>query len=235
VTHPSQAGGHRANHRWPLILASGVVLVAVLLALAWFVWLPGFRPELRPGERYGIDVSHHQGEIDWQRVALDRVSFAYIKATEGGDLVDPLFSRNWAYEGDAGLDRGAYHFFTLCTSGAEQAQNFLRVVPDDHEMLPPAVDLELRGNCAARPNLSTVQQELGKFLSLVETGTGQQVVLYVGDDFENAYPVRSTSGRPLWVRRLILRPSVEGWAIWQVSAFAKVDGIDGRVDLDVMR
>jgi GH25 family lysozyme M1 (1,4-beta-N-acetylmuramidase) len=59
-------------------------------------------------------------------------------------------------------------------------------------------------------------------------------VLYVGDDFENAYLVRSRLNQPLWVRRFFFRPHGT-WVVWQVGGFSKVAGIHGRVDLDVMR
>ena len=78
-------------------------------ALLWFVSLPAYRPALQAQERYGVDVSLHQGVIDWRRVAADGVSFAYIKATEGGDHTDPLFAGNWERAARAGLQRGAYH------------------------------------------------------------------------------------------------------------------------------
>ncbi|HEX2068810.1 MAG TPA: GH25 family lysozyme, partial [Actinomycetota bacterium] len=64
---------------------TGIVVAILLVAatLVWFIWLPEYRPTLKAGERYGIDVSHHQGRIDWPRVAADDISFAYIKASEG--------------------------------------------------------------------------------------------------------------------------------------------------------
>jgi lysozyme len=213
----------------------GTVLAVVSAATAWgwFVWLPGYRPDLQQGERYGIDVSNHQGRIEWERVALDDISFAYIKATEGGDFVDSRFTENWAGARAAGLTTGAYHFFTLCAAGDRQAQNFLHVVPRSPDALPAAVDLELAGNCGARPGQAAVDRELRAFLALVEEATGVDVVLYVGDDFEARYQVRGSMGRPLWIRRLLRRPDVTGWVIWQASSFAKVDGVSGRVDLDV--
>lgn len=204
------------------------------LLVAWFVWLPNYRPHLRPGERYGIDVSSHQGSIDWARVAGDDISFVYIKATEGADFVDRSFGRNWAGAGEVHLDRGAYHFFTLCASGEEQAQNFLGTLPEVSGELPPAVDLELAGNCAARPTPGEVERELAAFLELVEARTGMRALLYIAEAFDDRYQVRSRFDRSRWVRRFLLRPRGD-WAVWQVGSFANVDGISGRVDLDVMR
>lgn len=84
----------RRRRRWPVVV---VVVVVVVGAAGWwgrYRWLPGYRPGLAAGERYGIDVSRHQGEIDWTQVADDGIEFAYIKATEGGDFVDERFQQN---------------------------------------------------------------------------------------------------------------------------------------------
>ena len=215
------------------VLAVGVVGALVTAsALWWFWWVPSWRPPLEGGERYGIDVSAHQGGIEWDAVAGDGIEFAYVKAIEGGDFVDDRFDANWTGAEDAGLDVGAYHFFTLCTPGDVQARNFLAVASPQPAALPPAVDLELAGNCGARPPQRAVEVELGRFLVLVEEAWGQEAALYVGEDFEERYP--ALPDRRLWLRRFLLRPSDEWW-IWQLHGRARVDGIEGGVDLDVMR
>lgn len=223
------------RRRWPYVAGALITMLLLLGIWGWYVWLPNHRPKLEPGERYGVDVSNHQGEVDWELVAADGIEFAYIKATEGGDFADMQFERNWAGADAAGLDRGAYHFFTLCRPGDEQAANFLGVVPLDPDALPPVVDLELAGNCSERPDKAQVEQELGAFLDAVESATGQTVVLYVGDDFEGEYHLRDDLDRPVWHRRILIRPDVEGWWIWQVHGYASIDGIDGDADLNVMR
>lgn len=222
------------RRRWPWVVGPAIGGLIAGAAAFWFVWVPQYRPDLRAGERYGIDVSHHQGVVDWERVAGDDIEFAYVKATEGGDFTDRQFTRNWKEAGRVGIDRGAYHFFTLCRAGDVQARHFLDLLPDD-AALPPAVDLELKGNCSARPADKVVQRELQAFLDAVEAATGQRTLLYVGDEWERRYPVRDRLDRPLWHRRFLRRPNVDGWVVWQVSGFAHVDGIDGDVDLDVMR
>ena len=80
--------------------------------------------------------------------------------------MDDRFVENCVGAADAGLHRGAYHFFTLCASGTIQAQNFLRIAPPDRDALAPAVDLELAGNCSRRPKEEDVAAELmGSFVS----------------------------------------------------------------------
>jgi lysozyme len=211
-----------------LVLAGGGVA-------ARYAWLPAYRPSLRPGETYGIDVSHHQGAIDWRRVARDRIAFAYVKATEGGTFTDPRFAANVAGARAAGLRVGAYHFFTACGPRADvQAANFLSAMPVLDDRLPPAVDLELSGSCGAAASPRGVQRTLTSFLERVEAITGVPTVVYESDEFERAYHVRAALDRPRWRRHLIRRPHGD-WLVWQVNGFAHVDGVKGDVDLDVMR
>jgi lysozyme len=158
----------RRRHRWPWVIGGVVAVVAVLAGVFWFVFVSNWRPPLRDGERYGVDVSAHQGEIDWRRVAADDIEFAYIKASEGGGFTDSRFGQNWRPAGKAGLDRGAYHFFTLCRPGGEQARHFLAVAPPEPRTLAPAVDLELAANCSRRPPVSAVNTELRAFLEIVK-------------------------------------------------------------------
>src|ERR687897_633740 len=105
----------RRRRRVIVVAVSVVVALAGLAAVIWFVFVPNWRPVLAGTETYGVDVSAHQGEIDWQRVASDGIEFTY--SCEGAAA--------------AGIDRGAYPFFSLCAPGADQARNFLRVAPPD--------------------------------------------------------------------------------------------------------
>ncbi|HKN97283.1 MAG TPA: GH25 family lysozyme, partial [Pseudonocardiaceae bacterium] len=81
----------------------------------------------RPGATMpGLDVSHHQGTVNWRAVAAEGATFAYLKATEGTTFVDGQFSRNAAGSRAAGLFRGAYHFaLPDRSSGAAQADFFV--------------------------------------------------------------------------------------------------------------
>lgn len=215
----------------------GVLLVAALLGAAavWFIAIPNWRPPLLEGESYGVDVSHHQGRIDWPAVAGDGIAFAYIKASEGGDFTDDRFAQNRKEARAAGVRTGAYHFFTLCTDGAKQARHFLSVAQPDPVALAPAVDLEFGGNCSARPTRKALHRELDEFLTLVEQAWGRKAVLYVFHSFEVAHGVRATyDDRPLWIPSYPRRPR-GAWALWQLHGFASVAGVSGSVDLDVGR
>jgi lysozyme len=227
---PAQVGAARRAVRVGAVLAVALLVVA---AIAWRFVLPGYRPALLPGERFGVDVSEHQGAIDWPAVAGDGIGFAYLKATEGGDREDRRFAENWRATAAAGVPRGAYHFFTFCRPAVEQADHFLRVVPRDPGALPPALDVEAGGNCARRPAADLLQTEVRTWVERVEAATGRTVVLYLLDDVEGAADVHRSLGRPRWERRLLRRPPADRWALWQVSGWARVAGIGGPADLNV--
>ena len=206
----------------------------LLAAIGFWSLAAGWHPSDETYPDQGIDVSHHQGAIEWSSLPTQGVDFAYIKATEGGDYRDDRFAANWAGAARAGVPRGAYHFFTLCRSGAEQAANFIAAVPKG-PMLAPAVDLEFGGNCARPMPADRVMAELRTFNTRVEAHFGTRVVLYLTREFDQAYRVSARIRRPLWLRSIIRAPdwSPRPWALWQVSNFRRLDGITGRVDWNV--
>ncbi len=163
------------------------------------------------------------------------VDFAYIKATEGGDFRDRLFAANWRGAGEAGIRRGAYHFFTLCRAGSDQAANVIATVPRETGMLPIAVDLEYMGNCGRAVSVDQLHAELAAFIRAVEAHYGQRVALYLTREFDEAYQVSARVPRQLWLRRLVFEPAwaERPWTIWQVSNFRRLRGIEGRVDWNV--
>lgn len=192
------------------------------------------RPVLGDGEQLVLDVSVHQADIDWKRVARDGIAGAYVKASEGGDFRDKRFDRNWSELRRAGLRRGAYHFFTFCRHGTEQAANFLAAAPPATGSLPPAVDVETSGNCALRPSPEDLRSELAAFLRPVEAAWGQRVVLYASFDVQAVYGLAAALNVPEWERSLGRRPAGD-WLLWQASAAARVDGVQGDVDINVLR
>jgi lysozyme len=184
----------------------------------------------------GIDVSHHQGEIDWPRLRGGGMRFAYIKASEGADFVDEDFRASWDGATAAGLVPGPYHYFTLCTPGAAQGAHFIAVAPRSAApSLPPAVDLEYGGNCGARPSRAGFQRELRAFLDVVEAHWGCRATLYVTRDFYATYMRGEPHANPLWVRDVYREPRLRDgaqWALWQYANRGRLDGIDGFVDFN---
>lgn len=213
-------------------------------ALFWLTMLGWLRLNYPSAERYpiqGIDVSHHQGMIDWQRVAaVKHIKFAYIKATEGGDFKDSEFQANWRNAKQARLIRGAYHYFTFCRPGRDQALNFLSAVPPETGTLPMAIDLEFGGNCKYEPTLLELLRELKAFVDELQKIRPMKPIFYVTPEFFDRYLKGNTSRFPdhyLWLRNIFYEPKqahCARWTIWQFANSGTVDGISVPVDLNVL-
>ena len=164
----------------------------------------------------GIDVSHHQGEIDWTKVKNDGIVFAFMKATQGLRFVDPRFKLNWAATEKAGIIRGAKHF--------------MKTVDFTKGDLIPVVDVERKGKDLART--------LKAFLAEVKGTLGVDAVIYVSPSFWNehlASAFETVLPNPLWVAEYgVTTPkaarNMGPWLVWQYTRSGKVDGISGPVD-----
>lgn len=217
-------------------LAIWTGLAAVIAASAPFLY-PYI--ELAPW-RYsivGVDVSNHQGKIDWDALAASGVAFAYIKASEGGNFRDKSFARNWSEAKRVGIRRGAYHFFTLCKSAAEQAQNFIEAVPKDPEALPPVVDAEHMGPCIATMTPIDHVAMLGEFLGALEKHFDHRPLIYTTAEFDSAMLEGTLDGERFWARSLVVPPNFrrDQWVIWQYHNRGRRSGVNGDLDLNVFR
>lgn len=198
----------------------------------WFVYPSRSAYPIR-----GIDVSNHQGKIDWEKVPQSEVSFVFIKASEGGDFKDKSFSYNWKQAKTNGFAVGAYHFFTLCKSGKEQAENFISTVPKETDSLPPVVDLEFVGNCKERPPMENVALEIRDFLNRVDSHYGKKTILYLTYEFIDRYIGEDFQDHPVWIRDIFKHPNTfsdQRWILWQYHSRARLPGISGPVDLNVL-
>ena len=224
----------------PIVLA-GALLAALVLG-AGVLYRSGIVQVNRPGAATypvrGIDVSHHQGRIDWPRVGQSGVEFAFIKATEGRDFSDSRFPENWSGADAAGIARGAYHFFTFCTSGKAQAEHFLRIVPPVAGALAPVADVEFVGNCTRHPSMEAVRAELVVFLEEVERAWGAAPIIYTTPEAHRRLLGAGFERHPLWLRSVFSQPEPDaygGWSVWQFSETGAVPGIRGPVDLNALR
>ena len=221
---------------WSACALLGVVLLALCVAALYAGWIRFNHPSFERYPVQGVDVSHHQGPIDWTRLERRRAQFAYIKASEGATFKDARFGENWRSASAAGVVPGAYHYFTLCRSGAEQAENFVSAAAwTRHHGLPPAVDLEFGGNCPRRPSVGEFVSELQAFLHAVEKAWGCLPVLYVTQEFHHRYTANRFGSYPIWVRDIFKRPRLEqgrDWRLWQFANRGRLEGVGTFVDLN---
>ncbi len=178
----------------------------------------------------GIDVSAHNGSIDFRKVASDSVMFVMIKATEGVDFCDANFSRNFTAAKDAGLRVGAYHFFRFNSPGKTQARHFIESVLGRHLDLPLAVDVEKWGNPAAY-DVDSVKRQLRIMLDELEV-FGYRPMIYTNKHGYEAFIKDDFADFPLWICSLSREPQIPGWDLWQHSHKGRVKGVPTAVDLN---
>jgi len=188
----------------------------------------------------GIDVSHWQGNIDWDKVAGAGYKFAFVKATDGTSYVDPEFTRNIQNGNSAGMMMGAYHFaHPERDSASSEASHFVNVIkPYMSEMqLPPALDIEGEASSIGWHSLSNW---INEFMSDVQSQLGVTPVLYVNVNYASHLD-SSVTKWPLWIADWTKDPhgtprtgKWSTWSYWQYDDKGSVPGISGSsVDLDV--
>jgi len=184
-------------------------------------------------------VSWWQGKIDWQKLRSNGANFVYMKATDGGDHLDPMFKKNWRAAEQAGLKRGAYHFFYWCRTAGEQADWFIRNVPRVEGALPPVIDVEWNGDssCKRRPSPAKVREKMQVFMDKVERHYGQRPIVYTSPDFYRDNLKGAFPDYPFWLRAVAQHPSKvypgRKWVFWQYSGSGLAHGLKGRIDLNV--
>lgn len=185
----------------------------------------------------GIDVSYWQGDIDWDSVRAAGIHFVFIKATEGGDHVDPKFLDNWHGAKRAGVARGAYHFIYWCRPAHEQALWFMLNVPADADALPPVLDLEWNSHsktCPKRVPRAEALQTIRTMLAALETHTGKRPIIYTDPKFHREVLEGEFPGYHYWLRSVAAEPAEvyrdRPWAFWQFTTTGTVPGVSGRVD-----
>lgn len=160
------------------------------------------------------------------------MGFSFIKATEGIGRVDDQFRRNWFKAKEAGLPRGAYHFFIGSKSGKAQAQNFIETVNLDKGDMPPVLDIEQTNGA----NISDLQQRVKDFLKMLEDHYKVKPIIYTNIDFYDSFLDGTFDDYQLWVAHYFVedKPRIKRkWLFWQHNDKGHVNGIADYVDFNV--
>jgi len=181
----------------------------------------------------GVDVSHYQGNIEWDQLYEQGITFAFIKATEGSGTVDECFDANWLNARAAGIAVGGYHFFSFDSPGSSQAENFCNIVPTAADALPPVIDLEYYRSGDLPPK-AEVQENLRVMLERLRSEYGKRPIVYTTAACYEAYLKDSGFDCTLWVRSIYSVPGgvlADRWAFWQYNPRGRLDGYTGGTDL----
>ena len=184
---------------------------------------------------HGIDISHHQVEVDWDTIATQQIDFAFVKATEGRDFKDNCFTQNWQELKRVNIKRGAYHFFHPNLSAEEQAANFIRTVAMDFGDLPPVLDFEVINNVAK----TEVLEQLQTWLDLIEAHYKIRPIIYTNQKIYFKYLLNNFKDYPIWMARYnTIEPNMlsqKEWSFWQYGNKGQIKGVEGLVDLNVFK
>lgn len=241
------AAKKKKNNYFKLFIWISVLCAALLFGYLAYVWFDN-RPKFVTYREFGIpiptnysihgiDVSRYQQNIGWNAVKEMNVNgiqlgFAFIKATEGTNNKDPYFKRNWKRAKQAGIVRGAYHFFVPYKDGRLQAEHFIEQVALESGDLPPVLDVETIG----RTSSAKLREEVKEFLAILENHYGVKPIIYTNADFYKHHLLGRFDEYPLWVAHYLQphQPRVSrDWHFWQHSESGRVNGIVSKVDFNV--
>lgn len=237
--------GTRARLAW----WTGGILIAVAYVWAFYYFFVGpfgfrwralYGDANYPGgyEIRGIDISHYQGDIDWdqlQNAMIEKcpIRFIVMKATEGSSKIDPSFKYNFKQALEYGYIRGAYHFWSNHSSARQQAYFFLNNVPLESGDLPPVLDVEHKPK---DKSVEDFQQDILTWLHIVEDRYHVKPIIYTYYKFKKQYldtPV--FDDYPYWIAHYYVdKIEYQGeWKFWQHTDAGKLPGIKGYVDFNI--
>ncbi len=184
----------------------------------------------------GLDVSHHQGDIDWTllrhaEVGDEPLCFVFIKATEGLSLIDKNFKKNFNESVENGFIRGAYHYFIPNISASLQARHFIRQAELEPGDLPPVLDIETAGDL----DPAQLRDSALVWLRMTEQAYGAKPILYTYYKFKKEYLYTPEFDEyPYWIAHYYVDTiRYDGpWKFWQHTDRGRLPGIRGYVDLN---
>ena len=178
----------------------------------------------------GIDISAHNGVVDFDKVASVGMDFVILKATEGATFKDKNFATNYRKARKAGLKVGAYHFFRFDVGGYMQALNLMHSIKGRRLELPVVIDVEEWSN----PRDHTTHDILTRLQTMINTleAHGYHVMLYSNKDGFEKFFSQQFAHYPLWLCSFTGAPEAGNMRLWQFSHIGRVSGVDGKVDIN---
>ena len=183
----------------------------------------------------GIDVSKHNGTIDWNKVKISGVDFAIIRAGYGNTVSqkDQTFERNYAGATAAGLAVGAYwySYAKTATDADREAAAFLQAIKGKKFNMPVFYDVEEENIF----NSGITNQITDRFCTILENA-GYWVGVYSSSaQFNKYFTAENKRKYTIWTAHWgVDHPAHPAtYDIWQYSETGRVNGIDTNVDLNI--
>ncbi|HQW46751.1 MAG: glycoside hydrolase family 25 protein [Bacteroidetes bacterium] len=232
-----------ANNKIVFITLTLAVIVSLFFYERYYVTQPVLYPDfgitIPAGyTTHGIDVSRYQRKINWDEVVQmrdkgQRISFAFVKCTEGTTIIDPFYKKNWEQLKEKRLLRGCYLYFHPNKKAKQQAEFFIKHADLVTGDLPPVIDIEETHGM----NAQKIQASLKECIDILEAHYHAKPIIYTGADFYEHHLQHQFDSYPLWVAHYE-QPSApriqRDWLIWQHNCKGRVNGIRGEVDFNVV-
>ncbi|MCR5131493.1 MAG: glycosyl hydrolase family 25 [Prevotella sp.] len=224
----------KSNHKYIYWLLA-LLLLAGGAAVAWKY----LRKKPTPTNTHfdGIDVSHHQGTIQWATLVDNNpnLQFVYVRAI-GKKGRDRNYEKNINRARRQDLMVGSYHFFVMNKSVGLQFSQFVDLVDKEKQDLRPVIDVEKLSLTNNRDKDAHLKDSVMKFAQKLEEHFGCKPVIYSNEHFYNQRLAPTFNRYPLWIAKYKKeQPRVKGDAkpiLWQRSERGCLSGIRKRVDLD---
>ncbi len=219
--------------RLPLILAVAIVLTAtagliIRYTTNWFI--SRIDPNL---PIKGVDISAHNGDVNFSALKQQGIDFAIIKATEGATFKDTSFVNNIQKALAAGMNVGAYHFFRFDTPGQMQAINLINSVTGRMIDFPLVIDVEETGNPQVT-DTDTIMHRLTEMINHLRS-SGFPIMLYTNKKGYTRFIQEQLDTLPLWICSFSNLPDEIDWTLWQYTHNGHLDGANGHIDINAFR
>lgn len=227
-------------------LIAGATLIGMLGILVYFFYVQftpkspnqneGFRPLAIGFKSHGIDVSHYQGEIDWDELLKNssvKIAFVFCKATEGTQILDERWRRNRKMLRERKVAVGAYHYFRPDIDATLQARFFLEHYHPKQNDLPPVIDVEdeIDDPISLRNNVK-------RWMDIVEKKTGKRPIIYTNFYMFSKIFEAHFRDYKFWIANYSDNPERmkdDRIIYWQYSDQGRVPGIKGKIDLNMSK
>ena len=180
---------------------------------------------------WGVDLSHHQKQIDWDEIALNPPNFVFLKATEGTTHQDTKYAEYKKEFERLNVPVGAYHFFSYTTSGETQAENFIKTANLKTGNLHPVLDVEYRKNM---PEAKIIVKNILTFIEVVNKRLGIKPIIYCECAYYNEFlKAHLNNDHPLWISSFSKYKPRCGYTFWQQTDQFKHNAFPGTVDFNI--
>lgn len=189
------------------------------------------KPEEKEDEVWGIDISHHQENVNWSVLAeKNKPHFVILKSTEGTSLKDRKYSEYYTSARKHEITVGTYHFFSYRSKGLTQAGNYMATAKIQKGDIIPILDVEYRRHM---PSRAVIIKEIQAFCKEINKKYKVKPILYCNHSYYYKYLSNDFKDYKFWIADYQKEPRVE-WVMWQHTEKAKLHGIPEYVDRNIL-